>query len=105
MPNSLTESPLFVFTGCKLDIDGHEVVLIYTPFSHIPESKRIIIDDILMRLQQKQPVILVYVKFDETTLRVVQPEDWRVAIESKALPGSILKAFPIFEKDLPPKSP
>ena len=101
--------PLYVFSGCRLDIDGQEVILIYTPFSHIPESERIHIEDILARLRQRQPVILVYVRFDETTLRVIEPPEWKQAIESRDLPGSIfdpgsvLKKLPIYEEDLLPK--
>jgi len=101
--------PLYVFSGCRLDIEGQEVILIYTPFSHIPESERMVIEDILARLRQKQPVILVYVRFDETTLRVVEPLEWQHAIESRALPGSsfhsgsVLKNLPIYEEDLLPR--
>ncbi|MEI9864994.1 MAG: hypothetical protein WDN00_10645 [Limisphaerales bacterium] len=97
--------PLYVFTGCRHVIDGQEVVLIYTPYSHIPVSEQLHIEDILARLEKKQPVILVYVKGNETTLSVVMPETWTQKIESKALPGSLLKKFPIFEEDLPVKHP
>ena len=104
----MRDKPLYTFTGCRIDIDGQEVVLIYTPYSHIPESERDLIEDILSRLRQRQPVVLVYVRFDETTLRVVGPPEWQHAIESRALPGSIfdpnsvLKPLPIYEDDLPP---
>ena len=94
--------PLYVFTGCRHDIDGQQVLLIYTPFSHIPESEREHIERILARLRKSQPVILVYVRFDETTLRVVMPEEWTQSIESRALPGSLLHELPIYESDLSP---
>jgi hypothetical protein len=102
--------PLYIFSGCRLNVEGQEVILIYTPFSHKPESERALIERVLARLKQKQPVILVYVKFDETTLRVIDPPEWKEAIESRALPGSILdpnsvlKDLPIYEEDLLPAS-
>ena len=95
----MCHEPLYVFTGYRLDIGGQEVVLIYTPFSHKPESELIVIKGILARLRQRQPVILVYVRFDETTLRVIEPQEWRQAVESRALPGSVLKELPIYEED------
>jgi hypothetical protein len=94
--------PLYVFHGCRYDIDGQQVILIYTPFSHIPEAEREHIERVLARLRQVQPVILVYVRFDETTLRVVMPPEWAHAIESRALPGSLLHELPIYESDLSP---
>jgi hypothetical protein len=100
--------PLYTFSGCRLNIEGQEVLLVYTPYSHKPESERVRIDWLLARLRKKQPVVLVYVKFDETTLRVIDPPEWKEAIESRALPGSILhsvlKDLPIYEDDLLPES-
>jgi hypothetical protein len=94
--------PLYVFGGCRYNIDGQDVFLIYTPFSHKPEAERELIERILARLRRVQPVILVYVRFDETTLRVVMSPEWKQAIESKALPGSLLHDLPIYESDLSP---
>jgi hypothetical protein len=94
--------PLYVFHGCRHDVHGQDVLLIYTPFSHRPESEREHIERILARLRMRQPVILVYVRFDETTLRVVMPPEWVHAIESGALPGALLHELPIYESDLSP---
>ena len=94
--------PLYVFGGCRYSIDGQDVLLIYTPFSHKPEAEREHIERILARLRQVQPVILVYERFDETTLRVVMPPEWTQAIESRALPSSLLHDLPIYESDLSP---
>jgi hypothetical protein len=96
----MPDEPLYVFCGCRYDIDGQEVLLISTPFSHKPEAEREHIERILARLRHVQPVILVYVRFDETTLRVVMPPEWAEAIESRALPGSLLHDLPIYESDL-----
>lgn len=100
----MPEEPLYVFGGCRYDIGGQKVILIYTPFSHKPEAEREHIERILARLRRVQPVILVYVRFDETTLRVVMPPKWTQAIESRALPGSLLHDPPIYESDLSPSA-
>ncbi len=97
----MPSKPLYVFCGCKLDIEGQEVVLIYTPFSHKSKSEYKLINEILVRLRKKQPVILGYVRFDETIVRVVEPSEWKDAIESRALPGSIFDPNSVFRKELP----
>ncbi len=94
--------PLYVFGGCRYNIKGQDVFLIYTPFSHKAEAEREHIERILIRLRQVQPVILVYERFDERTLRVLMPPEWKQAIESKALPSSLLRDLPIYESDLSP---
>jgi hypothetical protein len=73
---------LYTFAGCKFNVEGQQVILIYTPFSHKPDSERAIIEGLLARLRQKQPVILVYVKFDETTLKVIDPPEWKESIDA-----------------------
>lgn len=99
----MQHKPLYVFFGCRLNIDGQEVVLILTPFSKTSESERALIMDILERLKQKQPVIIVYIRINQATLGVVMPAEWESAIESRSLASSLLKKLPIYEVDLPPK--
>jgi len=98
------------FGGCRYDLDGQEVLLIYTPWSHKSEAERCRIDEILARLQKRQPVIVVYTKIDpatgdfEPTLRVISPRDWQERIESKALPRTLIQELPIYEEDLLPRA-
>ena len=98
--------PLYVFHGCRHEIDGQEVLLINTPFSHRSEEERRRIEDILARLRRKQPVIVVCMPFDPATfdfvktMRVISPLDWQQKIESMALPSSLLHDLPIYDEDL-----
>jgi hypothetical protein len=98
------------FGGCRYDLDGQEVLLIYTPWSHKSEVERRCIDEMLMRLQKRQPVIIVYTGIDPTTgdfeptLRVISPRDWQERIESRALPRTLIQELPIYEEDLLPRA-
>jgi hypothetical protein len=100
---------LITFGGCRYDLDGQEVLLINTPWSHKSAAERRLIDDILAQLQKRQPVIVVYTKFDpatgdfEPTLRVISPREWQERIESRALPRTLIQELPIYEEDLLPR--
>ena len=102
--------PLYVFHGCRHEVDGQQVFLINSPFSHRSEEERRRIEDILTRLGKRQPVIVVCMPFDPATfdfaktMRVIGPLDWQHKIESKALPSSLLHELPIYDEDLLPAS-
>ena len=97
------------FGGCRYDLDGQEVLLIYTPWSHKSEDERRRIDEILAGLQKRQPVIVVYTKFDpatfdfEPTLKVISPPEWQERIESRALPRTLIQELSIYDEDLLPR--
>ena len=98
--------PLYVFHGCRHEIDGQEVILINTPFSHRSDEEHRRIEDILTRLRMRLPVIIVCMPFDPATfdfvktMQVINPIDWRHKIESMALPSSLLHELPIYDEDL-----
>jgi hypothetical protein len=106
----MQHEPLYVFHGCRHEIDGQQVILINVPWSHRSNAERILIDDILARLKSKQPVIVVCMPFDPATfdfvktMRVISPPDWQHKIESLALPSSLLHELPIYDEDLLPAS-
>ena len=99
----MREEPLIVFQGLRIEIDGREVLVIYLPFSHIPEDEVKRRQSILARINQRQPVVLVYAKTDrksDSTLVVATPPEWKDAIESRALTFSMLQKIPIYDEDL-----
>jgi hypothetical protein len=100
----MPHKPIYTFLGCRTVVDGQEVLLIHTPFSQTSESERALIVELLERLKEIQPVILVYIRCNESALGVVMPPEWEAIIESKNLSKSLLVKLPIYESDLAPKS-